>query len=93
MKVSSRVGDPSGCTVRGTPGGSPAWPAFRGPRAAATRPAASGPMCPGRCVVARPSRRLGPRPPGYLGAREAAAQPGPGQAWAVSESFLITGVN
>lgn len=90
MKVSSREGDLSGCTAWGPRAALP--PGLPSAACGLRRPA-SRPGCLGRCVVSGPSRRLGPRPPGYLGAREAAAQPGPGQAWAVWESFLITGVN
>lgn len=53
MKVSRRVGDPSGCTVWGSLGCAlppclPSRPAGCGDRAGP----AYGPVCPGRCVVA-----------------------------------------
>ena len=81
MKVSSRGGGLSGCTVWGP------LAALRPPRAAVAcgrrRPsrAACGPSAPGRCAVARPPRRLGPSParlPGRPrgGRRGAPARPG-----------------
>lgn len=96
MKVSSRLGDLSGCTVWGPPtprrsSASPPFPAACGQRRAARRArpeAREGARWRGRGGVSGPGR------PGYLGAREG----GRGAAlaclaWAVSESFLITGVN
>lgn len=81
MKVSSRLGDLSGCTVW-VPPIPRRSPPTRGLRTVPSRPAC-GPGSPGRCAVAGPWRRLGPGRPGYLGAREggrgpALAQPGLG---------------
>lgn len=100
MKVSSRLGDLSGCTVWGSPHPAPLSGLLPGlPRPAdsaepADRPAC-GPGSPGKVrgggAVAASRAQAGRVT--WAPGREAAAQPWPSLAWAVSESFLITGVN
>lgn len=85
MKVSSRLGDLSGCTVWGPPtprrssASLPLSPAACGQRRAG-RPAC-GPGSPGRCAVAGPWRRLGPRPAGLPGRPGGRPRHSPGPAW------------
>lgn len=99
MKVSSRLGDLSGCTVWGPPHLAPLFglppPVSRGLRTAPSRPAGVRARKPGKvrgggAVAASRAQAGGVT---WAPGREAAAQPWPSLAWAVSESFLITGVN
>lgn len=85
MKVSSRLGDLSGCTVWGSPHPAPLSGLLpRLPRPAdSAEPAGrrAGPGARGRCAVAGPWRRLGPRPAGLPGRPGGRPRRSPGLAW------------